>query len=474
MDDLCTGGSRINEVQNIKTQLFEYLLQAGFELRKFNPNKPEVISDLPDLADNKFQFGDSKNNLKILGRYWEPQNDCLKFSINIQHFNKITQLFILSYISQIFDPLGLLAPVVFVSKRLIQRLWQVKLDWDESVSLDIMTMWNAFYASLESLNTISIKRPVIVQNTTKFSDASESGYGACIYIRPVNPDGNIQVNLLCAKTRVAPIKTITIPRLELCGALLLAELFDKVIKSLQISFDNVYFWSDFTLVISWINSSSQQFKIFVANRISQINALTSAEKWHYISTQENPADLLSRGLNANDILQNTLWWNGPAWLSLPSQSWPATNPPSLKTNLPEQRIIKSTLKVSILEVDWFERFSKFSKLQRVIAYVLRYVHNSRKPKAFKEVGFLKSSELKTEHKTITDKSKIISLHPFIDTQGVLRVGGSLYHSLFDNEKKHPAILPAKHKLTYLIIQYEHVRLLHAGPQLLLSSLRDTF
>lgn len=171
----------------------------------------------------------------------------------------------------------------------MQELWKLKLSWDESVPANLHTVWSNYKFQLTKLNDIKFSRHVLSKNPTNiqlhgFCDASQTAYGACVYIRCIDSSGLISSNLLCSKTRVAPLEVISIPRLELCGALLLAELVSKILSICGIAFDTISLWSDSTITLSWINTSPHLLKTFVANRVSQIQSLTEPNNWHYVKT----------------------------------------------------------------------------------------------------------------------------------------------------------------------------------------------
>ncbi|XP_048520633.1 uncharacterized protein LOC125503787, partial [Dendroctonus ponderosae] len=227
-----------------------------------------------------------------------------------------------------------------------------------------------------------------------FSDASKLAYGACVYLRALDSSDECHISLLCAKTRVAPLKTITIPRLELCGAVLLSELVGKVIDSLQLSIFKVHYWCDSTIVLSWIRAESHNFKIFVGNRISQIQTLTTPKDWHYVSTTENPADLLSRGASPGVLMSSQLWWHGPSWLSKGSEYWPVNSINLHESELPEQRQTKINCFSSNKDnFSLFERFSSLPRLERVFAYCLRFIKNCQLSSESRLVGTLSHKEL---------------------------------------------------------------------------------
>lgn len=149
-----------------------------------------------------------------------------------------------------------------------------------------------------------------------FSDASTKAYGASLYLRSTDELGVHTVRLICAKSKVALLKTISLPRLKLCAALLLARMQHRVIPKLRLEIEKRYSWSDFTITLAWISSPSTKWKTFVAHRVGEIQDLSCISEWSHISTHDNPADLISRGCDASQIATMELWWFGPKWLRL--------------------------------------------------------------------------------------------------------------------------------------------------------------
>jgi len=221
---------------------------------------------------------------------------------------KLTKRTILSRIALIFDPLGFLGPVTLIGKLIMQELWRLKVDWDESIPMDLGTKWRQYEQQLECLSNLEIPRRIIVDQARLielhgFSDASQHTYGACIYMRSSSNFKEFTTCLVVSKSRVALIKNLSIPRLELCGALLLAQLMDKLKGRLNVQIDTIYYWTDSSIVIHWLRSSSRNWMIFVVqfrlnwtNRVSEIQSLTTVENWRHIASKENPADSLSRGV----------------------------------------------------------------------------------------------------------------------------------------------------------------------------------
>lgn len=317
---------------------------------------------------------DKDRALKTLGITWHVRDDQIRYYARNIKIERLTKRNILSELSKIFDPLGLLSPVVLYAKKLIQDLWRCQVNWDESVPQDIHVTWLEFAQQFELINQIFFDRKLLLDDYQNvqlhgFCDASNIGYGACIYVRSSDGRGNTTVKLLCAKSRVAPLKTITIPRLELCGALLLARLHHKVKDALNIITDKTTFWCDSTVVLHWLNTSPHLLNIFVASRVAEIQTLTEGLEWRHVRSEDNPADAISRGQLPHAFLQNRIWSSGPTWLNEDDIKWPneftrITEVPELKKNV--------CLVTTVHDLELFERYSSYSKLLRVLAYCLRF------------------------------------------------------------------------------------------------------
>nr|CAI5857725.1 unnamed protein product [Callosobruchus analis] len=345
MDDLLSGTSTEEEAIQVCKDIFSILKSSGFMLGKWKSNSVNVLNAMQVINTSKKtkQFGE-QNQTKTLSLYWDSDKDFLKFRVSkADECKTITKRTMLSEIAQIFDPLGLVSPTIVVVKILLQSLWQANISWDNEIPNDVLLKWKQFKRELPLLNSIEIPRHVICKNPARielhgFCDASTKAYGAVVYLRSVDVSGNIQVTLLCSKSKVAPIKMLTTPRLELCGALVLAQLVSKVKEALNIHIDDTFLWSDSTVVLNWIRASPNQFQIFIANRITQIQNATSMDYWHYISTKENPADLVSRGVLPSKLIANKLWLHGPLWPQEAPECWRSYSsliPPV--TDLPERK-----------------------------------------------------------------------------------------------------------------------------------------
>ncbi|GFX50138.1 uncharacterized protein TNCV_773011 [Trichonephila clavipes] len=255
MDDVLCGAASLMEAKALKNQLSSILKKGGLELHRW-----------VELKDS------------------------------------YTKRCVLLTIARLFGSLGLLSPVVTRAKIFMQNLWSLKIDWIDELPSERAKEWHRFLEDFNSVISICIGRCIVHPQVTRvelhgFSDASEKCYGAGIYCRSQSPDGATTVKLVTSKSRVAPVKSVTMPRLELCAAVLFAKLMKRVETALQMKTTPVYLWSDSTIVLVGIQKKPNLLKTFVANRVATIQHLINAEQWHHVSSEQNPADLVSRSLD---------------------------------------------------------------------------------------------------------------------------------------------------------------------------------
>ncbi|XP_041976170.1 uncharacterized protein LOC121730976 [Aricia agestis] len=384
VDDLFTGSDDLDSLLQLCNKISATLKKGCFPLHKWTFSHDVSADKCKDLNVGEHRLS------KTLGLGWCTKNDEFYFTTKISHNDTVvTKRLILSTISQVYDPLGLLAPAVITAKLLLQKLWLHKLDWDDEVPKNITNAWQGFLSDLKYLRDIKIPRYVVRGNYIElhiFTDASQSAYGACAYVRSCHNDCEttvpISVHLLCAKSKLAPIKTVSIPRLELCGALIGAKLYCKIKKSLCLNFNKVYFWTDSTIVLGWLRMSPHLLKTFVQNRVVEINELTGDTIWRHVKGTENSADIITRGSTLDTLKydNNNNWWCGSTFLREPVAKWPIfnTNIESLSIDLPETKPDTINLhSIQITSLIDFERFSSFIRLQRSCAYLLRFINNAR-------------------------------------------------------------------------------------------------
>ncbi|XP_054281217.1 uncharacterized protein LOC128998886 [Macrosteles quadrilineatus] len=497
VDDIITGADTVKDALQLQGQLISLLSRGGFEFRKWSSNAKELLQTLPQEHLELPVFLEHVNEplFSILGLHWSPVSDCFTYNLNFSDAVNVTptKRRVLSLIAKIYDPCGFVAPCIMAAKCFMQLLWTTGLDWDEQLPPDLSDKWNTFLSHVNHVSKIKVPRSLMLSSSKKvevhgFSDASESGYAAVVYFRILMSNDEVIVRQVMAKTRVAPLKRATLPRLELCGAHLLAQLVAHVCNVFKdhISSSSIYLWCDSTVVLTWLQTPSYRLKTYVANRVAQTQELIPSHCWRHIQGSENPADCASRGILASDLVDHPLWWKGPSWLHLDKDAWP--NPkfsPMDLSSTDEEKHTPLTVLTAVKQEEWnlLTQFSSWTRLQAVLANVQRFIHNVRH--ADKRVGPLSSDELKSASTTLfklvqlssfqedilaLEKKKEVSsrlrrLSPWLDSNGLLRVGGRLTASTLKHDSRHPVILPKGHHVVDLLIDHYHIRHLHTGAQL---------
>lgn len=315
MDDFLVSVSTREEALEAYKELTEILSQAEFKLRKWASNDRIILRDILDSSEEKekiVEFRESAD-LKTLGISWLSDSDTFNYSMNVDfNFSEVTKRNVLSTIAKIFDPLGLIGPVTIRAKIFLQRLWQFRLTWDEPLSAELSETWLSFVQQLNYIKDMRIDRQMLLDKAERveihgFSESSESAYGACLYLVSADSDGNRKSTLMCAKSKVAPHKKCTLPRLELLAACLLANLANTVDEILDISVTQRYFYSDSTIVLAWLGTEPFHLKTFVVNRVTRILEKTSINEWNYVKTELNPADVISRGIRTDELVNLLIW-----------------------------------------------------------------------------------------------------------------------------------------------------------------------
>lgn len=498
MDDLMGSCDNLEKAVQLQQQITEILANAGLPLRKWSSNEPRLLEIIP-LEHQEGALTDGEASIATLGLRWYNFNDEFGFKMNaFKEAKRITKRVILSEITKMYDPLGLLAPFTILCKILMQKLWVAEIGWDDAVPKDIATEWENYKSQIPLLLQHRIDRWIKYESNTiielhGFADASEAAYGATIYARVITNE-DIFSNIITSKTRVAPIAKQSLPRLELCAALLLAKLMEQVSKALNIPIAAKYFYSDSEITLAWIKGSPRKWETFVGNRVAKIQALTEIGNWRYVNTKENPADIASRGMIPEELVKSSLWWHGPQWLLQKNIDLAPNN--SFDTTMGMKKVFVGINLVNDESI--ISRFSTMNKAIRSIAYCKRFVNTCEKRrkgekisnhglsvdelaqakmeiiKLCQKIHFEQDLEHLQEFKEVSQKSKLKMLYPFIDNHGILRVGGRLENSMLEYNRKHPIILPYKSHFTRLVIDSAHKQVLHGGNQLTTAQIRHEF
>ncbi|KAL0880272.1 hypothetical protein ABMA27_002729 [Loxostege sticticalis] len=288
MDDLMSGCETKEEGLKLYNEMNELLAKGGFYLQKWTSNDHELLKEMKvsegEGKQDRKEEEEIKENLKIktdeivkiVGLTWNRSDDSFRYKVEMPALQEpATKRKIISDISRFYDPLGWAGPSIILSKSIIQKLWLAGLDWDDVVPSEILNEWLTYREELKVLSDITVPRWIGIRvgddmELHGFCDASKDAYAAVIYCRVISSNGEIRVALISAKTKVAPVKQVSIPRLELCGAVLLTCLLTEVATVMKVDKSRLYAWTDSTVVLAWLNGHPNRWKVFVANRVSEL------------------------------------------------------------------------------------------------------------------------------------------------------------------------------------------------------------
>jgi len=512
VDDIVVGADTEELLLRRKNDIVDLLRSGACTLSKWTSNSAAVLESVPseDRVQSMSFDPREEHAVKVLGLHWDTNTDSFAYHTSLQQTSS-TKRQVLSIIARLFDPIGALGPMLLWAKCFMQLLWCTKLGWDDQMPDELQSMWQQFCTELPLVFDLNLPRHIDVTcrqdiQLFGFADASVKGYAAVIYLRIVDTDGNTSVKFITSKTKVAPLKSsaadesLSIPRLELCGALLLARTLHHVhsVLSSEITVSRVRAWSDSSVVLSWLTSDQKHFKIFVTNRVAKIRQLVPTCSWNYVPTNDNPADPASRGLIPKSMLSSSIYWNGPEFLRLPEDQWPQSKfIPLVPGQLPDTRpdvVTTLTVHTHSSSLDFIGRFSSLEKMLRVLSYVSRYLSHRLRQQPIR-LGPITFAERQTSLSIIVQRTQqhyfaelikmlknqsmisppsLAQLAPYVDEKGVIRVGGRLRFSNAGHDVKHPMLLPRSSHLTELIIRHYHLSFLHGGSRLILSMLNQKY
>lgn len=488
VDDIVAGASAFDETIDLLRDVIALLKRGGFTLKKWSSNNPKILSTINDCDKEPLVTTPFGNMIGLLGMKWSPEKDVFIYNISLKPHVRhavLTKRIVLSELAQLYDPCGWLAPVLFVAKSFLQRLWLHPFDWDTPLPPEHSNMWAMFRESLADLQSVTVPR-LIARDSDNiilhgFCDASTKGYGAVLYV--TDPTGS---TLLTSKTRVASIKFMSIPRMELCGALLLAQLASHFVNLLSnyLHPSRTHLWCDSKVVLDWIKIPPYQLKLFVANRVTQILEITDPLMWKYVPSQDNPADLASRGATPSTLIHSTLWWSGPPWLRKPPDEWPQLPPDPVSPDVTrELKPPELTLAVTAAPKPLFDHISSWSRLIRVVSLIIKWKYHKQSltvtqlySKARIAICYYVqhtalNSLVTRIHSNLPLTREFSRLNPFIDTDNLVKLNGRL--AKLDSYTR-PIILPKNHPIVDLLIDHFHVCFAHAGVSFILFELSKQY
>lgn len=435
-----------------------------------------------------------------------------------------------------------MSPVILSAKKILRDLCRRALGWDEVIPESVAREWTSWLNELcylEKCNLMRCLKPLDFGELTTaqlhhFCDASEDGYGVVTYLLSQNAHSQVHSAFVMGRARVAPLKSVTIPRMELIAATMASRMDILWRKELHMRLQDSVFWTDSASVLKYIRNETSRFKVFVANRVSEIYKASQPSQWRYVETAGNPADIASRGVKIDVFLRNTIWMSGPDFLLRPKSEWPVgyDDIPKLTSDDPE---VKKTAAVNVVqaeeEADAVTRlihyFDSWTRLRKSVAWILRFktwlsslrqkrrqlsmilaqsgldveqqqcslekdMETFKKETVFSclSVEELEKAELEIikfcqkkrfpEEFSRLEKGKSVKVHSHIYTlcplmeDGVLRVGGRLSRSCMPAEAKHPIILTKDSHMSVILLRHIHQEVGHGGRNHMLSKLRERY
>ena len=521
VDDCLSSVSLESDAKIIIRETPKVLSNGGFSLKKFVVNNKELLSEVSRdcMAEEVCTLGPLCES-RALGIKWRISTDEFFFDSWRGKDSPITRRKMLSTVSSIFDPLGLLGPVVLTGKLLFQEATANKLSWDEAVPLQLEQAWCNWMQSCYAMKRLKIQRCTKPREFDDafielhhFSDASSRAYGCCSYIRCVNKYGMVHVQLVISKIKVAPLQLCTIPRLELQAAVLATKVDALLRRELDLDITSSYFWTDSEIVLKYISNDSRRFHVFVGNRISLIRQLTDPKQWHHIDGKSNPADLVTRPqshLNSDDI-----WFRGPDILHKYKHEWDVvkSKPIDLVEDDPEVRKSISVTAFGVVTTEYLDvvpgdhvchlnevvmndpldqimcHYSSWYRMKRALAWWLRFLVCLKKGKpagqlTVKEIhhageiliqkaqsqSFASEIDKLKRGKFVKASSSLRTLNPYLDSQGLLRISGRIHE---DNNDKNVFIVSGNHVIATSIVNDIH-NIAHVSVEWVLNMIRREF
>ncbi len=495
-DGLMSLESEAEAVELVKNTM-DLCEQGGLQLHKFISNSEEVMKHIPseNHSDSvKKELTDRTDVTCALGLQWSLTDDAFQFHIALDE-KPLTKGGIVSTIGSVYDPVGLIAPIFLPWKRILQKICAEGGDWDEPVSEEIRCAWERWRMDLVTISQLRIARCYLprdfgdVRRTElhHFSDASEYGYGQCSYLRYVGTTGKVHCSFVVGKSRVTPMKALTIPRLELVAAVLSVKISQFLQRELRMTIAQEYFYTDSLVVLGYLANEEKRFKVFVANCVQQVRDSTNIGQWHHVEGSKNTADICSRGLSVDKFLISK-WFVGPSFLwekDLPDRKF---TPAILEDDVEIKKVcvLKVACQESSYILECLSKISSWIRMKRVIAWCLRWKTSKKGgPLSAQDLDqserrilcLVQGAEFHEERKRLSNmepvnsSSRLRKLDPFLH-DGLICVGGRVRHADMDFEERHPIVLPSKHHVSETIIMYFHSHICHQGRGMTVNCIRS--
>ncbi|XP_041453667.1 uncharacterized protein LOC121406862 [Lytechinus variegatus] len=535
VDDCLISCENEEKAITVAAELRNLLEKGGFKLTKWASNSSKVLTSIPEEDRAKQVKGldlncDTLPIERALGVEWNTELDCFSYKITPKD-KPLTRRGLLSEVASVYDPYGFAGPFILYAKGLLQGLTAMKLGWDDPIPDEYRVRWQKWKAELSQMEDVKINRcykpydfeQVVENQLHNFCDASEKAYGVVTYLRMKNEKGEVDCNIVLAKSRLTPLKKVTLPRLELMAATLAVTMDGMIRHELDLQLKESVFWTDSAIVLHYISNEDKRFHTFVANRIAAIREGSNPKQWRHVSSDLNPADDITRGLTPREL--NGRWLTGPDFLYADEEEWPRclelqghklNNDPEVKQGQ-TQGVFSSTHSEDVIEA-LIRRYSSWFCLKKAVVYMLRLrsylrwkaghkvnfegsqmnhplslsemkkaeeavIHYVQKTYFKTEYEYLEGmpqiskendKSVKSKERKIRKSSSLSKLNPEMNENGLICVGGRLQYSTLNEGFKHPLILPRKHHVVELLVRHFHELTGHSGQEYVLARLRERY
>lgn len=457
VDDVVITTAGHDEMKVLREQSIELFRRCGMDLCKWRCSAVEI--------DRKWSNGSSVGEMvSVLGVNWSVGEDRLSIRNPIAIPDKLTRRLVVEFVNSVYDPFGLISPIVMMMRIRMRELLPVVNAWDALIEPDVAEEVKTCFSKVVGLDGIAVSRAIGLKTTCShlavFCDAIAKAYGAVVYAR----DGNTgEFQLLTSRARLSQNRTV--PELELCAARLGAELINEVRKVVRST--NVACYTDSTVVLQWLHQHPNRIKsLFVLNRVRRIRSHTPVESWFHVKTADNPADLVSRGCSPAKLKASNLWWNGAEELS--------------RTEFVDLNKFRMTVAVAKLSeenlvnhVEWKQIWSEFTI--RLKAANAPHTSNDVFAAIWLEeqsLAFAREISALEKNKSVPIDSKLSKMLPFIDERGLIRIASRTQTGDFDFDN--PIVLEAKGKLARSWLIHQHELLGHTGVASLMAFVGEQF
>nr|XP_012153196.1 PREDICTED: uncharacterized protein LOC105664201 [Megachile rotundata] len=512
MDDYIDGADTVEEAIKLIEEVTEIHRNGGFDIRNWTCNNEVVMSKIPSEKRSHIKVNlsfDEHPTERVLGIIWNPREDRLSFDVSLKRIpgeiltgeRRPTKRQMLSVIMSVFDPYGFLSPFTIRSKILLQNCWRSAITWDEELKSAEYLEWRRWLQDLQLIEHLTIPRCYVQQDANVhetelhvFCDASEKAYAVVAYWRDVYENGKTAVTFILGKCRVAPLKPVSIPRLELQAAVLASRMARAVEQEHTRKVTKRVFWTDSCTVLSWLRSDYRTYKAYVSHRLGEIDDLTGQDEWQWVPSKENPADEATRN-NGPLPSEKSRWIAGPDFLYKDEPFW--HTPPATTANECTQELRSeftgSSVEFERLELPEIERFSSWFRLIRSTARLLVFkdccLTKKKVPLSNDHVQWAIRKwqtqcqrdsfpeELHSLHcrEQISCKSRLYQLTPYLDDYGLIRVGGRISSAEnIPQTMKEPIILDGGHRYTRLLVLHYHQQANHGSTEAVVNELRQAF